>query len=71
MQICGDCLHAKECHSENNGHFMLCSACNKLCDIEQFNTEFKPSDIQTISVIQFAREFKPYTPKECGVDLVK
>lgn len=48
MTPCGKCLHDIECHNEHNGHFMFCSACQKLCDKVTFSIQHKPSDIQTI-----------------------
>lgn len=34
--ICGDCLHSRDAHTPNNGHFMFCACCNKLCDLDEY-----------------------------------
>lgn len=44
-ELCGRCLHAKEAHEKHNGHFMYCASCMKLCDLEDYNTQHKPSGI--------------------------
>lgn len=43
--ICGDCLHARDSHEKHNGHFMYCSACMKLCDLDEYLKVHKPSKI--------------------------
>lgn len=45
MKLCGKCLHSIECHIEHNGHFMYCSACQKLCDKDTFNIVYPPTHI--------------------------
>lgn len=62
--LCGDCLHAREVHIENNGHFMQCASCQKLCSLEEYNTNYSPSSVEIISKIQFAREYSVYIPGE-------
>lgn len=56
MTLCGRCLHAVECHEKHNGHFMFCSACQKLCNIEQFNEQHKPSSEDIIMRIGANRQ---------------
>lgn len=51
MSLCGDCLHAKEAHTEHNGHFMYCACCHKLCDKDEFNKVHSPTNIETIMSI--------------------
>lgn len=62
MEICGKCLHDKQAHEHfnHNEKFMYCGICNNICDMEEFKTEHKPSDLGIISTIQAAREFSPY-----------
>jgi len=54
--ICGECLHAKSCHIEHNGHFMYCAVCFKVCELEDYNKENKPTDIQTIMEISAKKQ---------------
>lgn len=63
-ELCGKCLHSKESHIDENGHLMKCPSCQKLCDLEEFNTTYKPTPIQEIIKIQLAREYSTYTPEE-------
>lgn len=64
MMLCGKCLHARDCHTEDNGHFMYCSACQKLCDRDEFKTVHTQTDTDTIYKIQMGREYSEYKPKE-------
>lgn len=48
MKLCGKCLHDIDCHTEHNGHFMYCGACQKLCDKDTFSEQYQPTDIATI-----------------------
>lgn len=56
MTLCGKCLHNVLCHNEINGHLMLCLACQKLCDKEQFSIRYKHSSIETIMRIGANRQ---------------
>lgn len=51
MELCGKCLHDKEAHTVDNGHFMRCNACFKLCDIEEFRQVHKWTSIEKIMEI--------------------
>lgn len=41
--FCGKCLHSRHCHYSVNGHLMYCVACQKLCDLDEYNMNHKPT----------------------------
>jgi len=56
MNICGNCLHDQDAHTERNSHFMYCGACMKLCEIQEFNHIHKPTSIEKIMEISAKKQ---------------
>jgi len=46
--ICGNCLHSKNSHTAHNGKFMYCATCFKMCELDEYETILKPTDVQTV-----------------------
>jgi len=46
--LCGKCLHSRESHHAVNGHLMYCVACQKHCDLEDYNVDYKPTNKEDV-----------------------
>lgn len=42
--ICGGCLHHKDCHALQEGWYR-CGCCGNLCEPDEYVTEHKPSNV--------------------------
>lgn len=61
--LCGNCLHSRSSHEPHNGHFMYCACCRSLCELDDFNKQHEPTDINTLSILQSKREYSNYQVK--------
>lgn len=55
MNICGNCLHDREAHTEDGNRFMYCAICKQVCEIDEFNKINKPTDKTTLFEISAKR----------------